>query len=118
MEADRVDKAVESAVKWNKVTVIKGAYTVVAFPSGEAMLCPPANPGLATAGTGDVLAGAIAGLLAQGLSLEDGAALGVYLHARAGEAIADDLGHAGMLAGDLLGALPRAIHNIAAGAGD
>ncbi len=118
VEADRVDKAVESAVKWNKVTVIKGAYTVVAFPSGEAMLCPPANPGLATAGTGDVLAGAIAGLLAQGLSLEDGAALGVYLHARAGEAIADDLGHAGMLAGDLLGALPRAIHNIAAGAGD
>jgi NAD(P)H-hydrate epimerase len=118
VEADRVDAAVESAVRWGKVTVLKGAYTVVGYPSGEAMLCPLANPAMATAGTGDVLAGAIAGLLAQGLSLQNAAALGVYVHARAGEAVAGDLGRAGMLAGDLLGALPRSIRDIRSGSAD
>ena len=80
VQNDRVKTATTSAVKWSKVVVLKGAYTVVAFPNGRAMQSPFANPGLATAGTGDVLAGTIAGLLAQGLSLENGAALGVYLH--------------------------------------
>ena len=109
LEADRVPLALESAARWNKVVVLKGAFTVVAFPDGRAMLSPSANPGLATAGTGDVLAGTIAGLLAQGLSLEDGAALGVYLHGRAGERARDRLGEAGMLASDLLDEIPLAI---------
>jgi NAD(P)H-hydrate epimerase len=116
VETDRVGKATESAVKWDKVVVLKGAHTVVAFPSGQAMLSPFANPGLATAGTGDVLAGTITGLLAQGLSLEDGAALGVYLHGLAGERVRDDLGETGMIASDLLGALPRAIKGLGPGA--
>ena len=112
VQEDRIAKATESAVRWNKVTVLKGPYTVVAFPSGQVMLSPFANPGLATAGTGDVLAGAIAGLLAQGLSLEVAAALGVYVHALAGEKVRDDLGETGMLASDLLVALPRAIKGL------
>ena len=112
IEDDRVDRAIRSAVQWNKVVVLKGAFTVAATPDGQAMLSPFANPGLATAGTGDVLAGAIAGLLAQGLSLEDGAALGVYLHGLAGQMVRDDLGDTGMLASDLLMALPRAIKEL------
>ncbi len=72
-------------------------------------ISPFANPGLASAGTGDVLAGAIAGLLAQGMSLYDAASLGVYLHGRAGEIVKDRLGDTGMAASDLLAELPVAI---------
>ena len=110
----RISEARQSAVKWGKVTVLKGAHTVVAFPNGEAMLSPFANPGLASAGTGDVLAGAIAGLLSQGLSLENAAALGVYLHGAAGERVREEIGETGMIASDLLAALPRAINDIRA----
>ena len=112
VQEDRVRVATERATKWGTTVVLKGAHTVVAFPSGQAMLSPYANPGLASAGTGDVLAGTIAGLLSQGLGLEDGAALGVYLHGRAGEMVRDELGDTGMLASDLLPALPRAIKDL------
>ena len=115
VETDRVGTARESAAQWDKVVVLKGSHTVVAFPSGKSMVCPWANPGLATAGTGDVLAGAMAGLLAQGVSLEDGAALGVYLHAVAGEIVKGELGETGMLAGDVARALPLAIKQIRSG---
>ena len=67
------------------------------------------NPGLASAGTGDVFAGVIAGLLAQGLSHFDAAACGVYLHGMAGEMVKAEVGDAGMVASDLLPVLPRAI---------
>ena len=112
VQARRVAMAVESARKWGKLVVLKGAYTVVAAPDGRAMLSPFANPGLASAGTGDVLAGAIAGLLAQGLSLEGAAALGVYLHGLAGEHVRSELGDTGLLASDLLPALPKAIREV------
>jgi NAD(P)H-hydrate epimerase len=95
--------------------VLKGAHTVVAFPDGGAVLSPFANPGLATAGTGDVLAGVIAGLVSQGLSLADAAALGVFLHGSAGERVRSELGDTGMVASDLLPALPRAIDALRAG---
>ena len=108
----RIGTAIEMAARWNKVTVLKGAYTVVAFSDGRAMVSPFANPGLASAGTGDVLAGAMAGLLSQGLALEEAAALGVYIHGLAGELVRDELGDTGMLAGDVLGALPRAIKKL------
>ena len=65
---------------------------------------------MATAGTGDILAGVITGLLAQGAAPETAAALGVYLHGMAGRQAASALGDAGMLAGDLLPELPQAIH--------
>jgi len=94
------------------VLVLKGANTVVAEPAGRARLSPFANPGLASGGTGDVLAGAIAGLIAQGLPPFDAASLGVYLHGLAGEAVRRELGAAGMLAGDLLPALPHAIKDL------
>jgi len=112
---DRIGLAVRSATAWNKVVVLKGSHTVVALPDGRAAISPYANPALASAGTGDVLAGTIVGLLAQGKSLEDAAKLGIYLHGAAGELVADDLGDAGLLAGDLLPVLPRVMKELKAG---
>lgn len=109
VRSDRIGAAMESAARWRKIVALKGAYTVVAFPDGGAMLSPFANAGLASAGTGDVLAGSIAGLLAQGVSPQDAAALGVYLHGLAGERVRARLGDAGMLASDLLPELPLSI---------
>jgi NAD(P)H-hydrate epimerase len=106
---NRLHIAQEYAVKWRQIVVLKGAHTVVASPDGHATLIPFANPSLATAGTGDVLAGVIAGMLAQGLAPFDAALCGAYLHGLAGEVVAGDMGPAGALAGDLLPALPRAI---------
>ena len=117
VQANRIGVAVESAVRWNKIVVLKGAHTVVAYPDGRAMLSPFANPGLATAGTGDVLAGSIAGLLSQGVSLEDAAALGVYLHGMAGESVRGRLGDTGMVASDLMPELPMAIRALGEGDG-
>jgi NAD(P)H-hydrate epimerase len=103
------------AAEWHKLVVLKGAYTVIAAPDGRTRISPIANPGLASAGTGDVLAGAIAGLAAQGLSLFDAASLGVYLHGEAGERVKAKLGDAGMIATDLLLALPQTIKGLKEG---
>jgi len=81
----------------------------VATSDGRARINQSANAGLASAGTGDVLSGAIAGLVAQGLSLFDAAACGVYLHAQAGEMVRQEIGEAGVLASDLLPVLPKVI---------
>ena len=112
IEKDRLKSARNAAADWNKIVVLKGAFTVVASPGGYAMVSPFANPGLASAGTGDVLAGSIVGLLAQGLSPMEAACLGVYLHGVAGEAVRNELGDTGMVAGDLLPALPRVIKRL------
>ena len=112
IEGKRVEQARKAAKQWNQVVVLKGAYTVVASPDDWAMVSPFANPGLASAGTGDVLAGAIVGLLAQGVAPFDAACLGVYLHGAAGEEVRRDMGDTGMVAGDLLPVLPRVIKGL------
>lgn len=112
VQQDRLGVAKRAATQWHKIVVLKGAYTVVAAPDGRASISPIANPGLASAGTGDVLTGAIAGLLAQGLSLFDAAACGVYLHGQAGEMVKKVMGDAGMIATDLLSALPLVIKQL------
>jgi NAD(P)H-hydrate epimerase len=76
-----------TAAQWHKNVVLKGAFTVIANPDGYARINPFANPGLASGGTGDVLAGVIAGLAAQGVPQFNAAVGGVYLHAIAGERI-------------------------------
>ena len=81
-------------------TVLKGAGTLIAHPQGDVAVCAWGNPGMASAGMGDVLTGIIAGLLAQGLNTWRAARLGVALHAQAGDAAAKD-GEAGLLASDL-----------------
>jgi NAD(P)H-hydrate epimerase len=97
------------AKRWKQVVTLKGAHTIVAAPNGRTVIIPFANPGLATAGSGDVLAGAIVGFLAQGLSPFSAAVAGAYLHGLAGDLVRDETGAAGMVAGDLLPMLPRAI---------
>ena len=87
----------------------------VADADGRVLVSSSATAALASAGTGDVLAGAIAGLLAQGLEPFAAAAAGVYLHAAAGEDMARDLGDAGVLAGDLPPLLPRVIKRLREG---
>ena len=108
---DRIAIAQSSASAWNKTVILKGAYTVVAAPNGNTMVSPYSNPGLATAGTGDVLAGAIVGLLSQGTDLGEAASLGVYLHGEAGEQVRTAFGDTGMLASDLLPQLPGIIRD-------
>ena len=112
IQTDRTGTAQRFAAEWHKTIVLKGACTVVAAPDGGCRISPVANPGLASAGTGDVLAGAVAGLVAQGLPLFDAAALGVYLHSRAGDLVKEVIGDAGMIATDLLPALPLAIKQL------
>jgi len=112
VQQDRQGIAQRVALDWQKTVILKGAYTVIASPDGQLRVSPTANPGLASAGTGDVLSGIIAGLLAQGLSFADAAALGVYLHAEAGEVVRTELGDAGMVATDLLPVLPRVIKQL------
>jgi NAD(P)H-hydrate epimerase len=115
IQSRRLSVARDSAMLWQKTIVLKGACTVVAGPDGRASVNPTINPGLASGGTGDVLAGAIAGLVAQGLSLRDAAIAGVFLHSQAGEMARKETGNAGMLASDLLPLLPAAIKDIKEG---
>ncbi|GAB4200026.1 MAG: bifunctional ADP-dependent NAD(P)H-hydrate dehydratase/NAD(P)H-hydrate epimerase [Roseiflexaceae bacterium] len=112
LDGDLVRVAEDAAKAWGQVVVLKGATTVVAEPEGRSAIHDGGNAALATAGTGDVLAGAIAGLLAQGLEPFEAAALGVYLHGAAGRLLREDLGDAGTIASDLLPRLPLAIKQL------
>lgn len=112
IQADRLHSAQTSAAAWGHIVVLKGAFTVVAAPDGETALLPFANPGLGSAGTGDVLAGAIVALRAQGLDAFEAAVAGAYLHGMAGEIARERLGAAGMAASDVTRALPEACHRV------
>jgi hydroxyethylthiazole kinase-like uncharacterized protein yjeF len=116
IQADRAGAALKFAGEWQKTVVLKGAFTIIAASDGRCRVSPFANPGLASAGTGDVLAGVIAGLKAQGLPSFDAAALGVYLHGEAGERVRQEIGDTGMTASDLLPALPLVIKQLKNGA--
>jgi NAD(P)H-hydrate epimerase len=115
VQGDRLGTALAAAARWNQTVVLKGAHTVVASTDGRAAISPHATPLLATAGTGDVLAGAIAGLIAQGMAAFDAAACGVYIHGIAAEEAGEPYGDRGLIAGDLLPALPRAIRVVREG---
>lgn len=112
VQADRENVAHRMAAEWNAVVVLKGAFTVVASPDGRVMVLPFANPALSTAGSGDVLAGAIVGLRAQGMDAFEAAVSGAYIHALAGELARADLGDMGVVAGDLPPRLPLALQRI------
>jgi NAD(P)H-hydrate epimerase len=110
----RARAAAAAAAEWRQVVVLKGANTVIAAPDGAVAIAPFENPAMASGGTGDVLAGTIGALLAQGLAPFDAARLGVYLHGQAGEAVRERIGDAGLLASDLPEALPLARKRLAA----
>ena len=102
VQGDRPAAARAIAANYHAITVLKGHNTLVAEPGGRLRVCMGGNPGMATAGTGDLLTGLIAGLLARGLGTEDAAVLGVYHHALAGDAAAFAHGEESLVATDLL----------------
>ena len=106
IQNDRETIAAKFAQEWGHVVVLKGAFTVIASPDGQMTVIPVASPALARAGTGDVLAGLIVGLRAQGLDAYDAAVAGAYIHAEAGLIAAEDLGTtACVLASDVLNSI-------------
>ena len=116
IEADRERVAIEYAERWRQVIVLKGAFTVIAAPGGRSIKLPSANAVLAVAGSGDVLAGTIVGLRAQGLGAFEAAVCGAYLHGAAGEMAQREVGSAGVLAGELAAYLPRVLRELRASA--
>lgn len=115
LQANRVYYSEYVANKYNIVVVLKGYETVVAFPGFETYINKTGNPGMATAGTGDVLTGVIASLIAQGLKPFDAAKLGVYLHGLAGDITKEEMGEYGMMAGDIIENIPIAINTYGLG---
>jgi len=114
VQADRVGVARRFAAAEGVVCVLKGARTVIAAPDGRFAVCPTGNPGLASGGTGDVLAGIVGGLLSQGLAPFEAAGLAVYAHGLAADRLAERTGEVGMLARDVLTELPRTLASIQA----
>ncbi|HJS20032.1 MAG TPA: NAD(P)H-hydrate dehydratase, partial [Anaerolineales bacterium] len=113
IQESRQEIASQYAKTWGHVVVLKGAFTVVAAPDGRLMVIPVASPALARAGTGDVLAGLIVGLRAQGLEAYEAAVAGAWIHAQAGLYAADDLGTtASVLAGDVLDSISDVISDL------
>ncbi|MGE0643672.1 MAG: NAD(P)H-hydrate dehydratase [Nitrospira sp.] len=109
---DRLGIATRFARERGLFVVLKGARTVVARPDGAIAICPTGNPGMATAGTGDVLTGIMVGLLAQGLPSWEAACAATYLHGVAGDMAAAEKGQAGMIAGDVIEQIPAALQFI------
>ena len=112
VQARRIEVAQEAAQRWGCCVALKGAHTVIAARDGRVTIIPFADAALATAGTGDVLAGAIVGLLAQHLGAYEAAVCGAYLHALAGTLWSRRHGSSGLLASDLLPLLPRAMRRV------
>jgi NAD(P)H-hydrate epimerase len=110
IQQDRLNIAMKYAAEWGHVVVLKGAFTVIAAPDGRIALIPVASAALARAGSGDVLAGLIVGLRAQGLPAFEAAFAGAWIHAQAGLLAAEKLGsEAAVLAGDILETVPDAL---------
>ncbi len=105
---ERLEKQRELSVKNNLIVVLKGAHTSITFPNGTCFFNTTGNPGMATAGSGDVLTGIILSLLAQRYSPEEAAVLGVYLHGLAGDLAAEEIGQEALIASDITEHLGKA----------
>lgn len=112
VEKAKVQAALDAAREWNAVLILKGYRSLIALPDGNLFVNPTGNPGMATAGMGDVLAGVLGGLLAQGLPADQAALAGVYLHGLAGDLAAEELGERGLIASDVVRCLPKALHEV------
>jgi hydroxyethylthiazole kinase-like uncharacterized protein yjeF len=106
IQADRLGIALKYSLEWGQIVVLKGAITIIASPDGRATLIPIATPALARAGTGDVLAGIIVGLRAQGVTSYDAAVAGAWIHAQSGLYASEKIGSdASVLATDVINAI-------------
>ena len=106
IETHRIDVARAAAKELDVVVLLKGAPSVVGIPSGDVYINSTGNPGMATAGAGDVLSGIIAALIGQGMKSEEAAFAGMYVHGVAGDRAASELGVRGMIATDILDRVP------------
>ncbi len=111
VESSRHQVAVDVAERYGVTTVLKGTFTVIAFPDGQQVIHPESSPALAKAGSGDVLTGILGGGLARGIPVESAVSLGVYLHSSAGRLATVASAHS-VLASDVIHHLGRAIHQI------
>ncbi len=107
VQENRLELAVGKAVEWEAVVILKGAITIIAAPDGRVFLNPTGNPGLGTGGTGDVLTGCLLGWLAQGMDPVEAACLSVYLHGKAGDLLAREVGWSGFTASEVADALAK-----------
>jgi NAD(P)H-hydrate epimerase len=112
VEADRLGAARQAAARWNAIVVLKGHRSLIAAPDGRWALCNQPNAALARGGSGDVLAGTIGGLLAQGVAPFEAACLGVWLHSRAGALMRRDAGTRSGLASELASAIGSAVKEL------
>jgi NAD(P)H-hydrate epimerase len=112
INADRVEVCRRAAREFGAFLVLKGAPTVIGSPDGRVFVNSTGNSGLASAGTGDVLTGMIAGLIAQGVPPFEAAQAGVFLHGRAADLAVEDKTEYGLIAGDLLDRVPRAVKSL------
>lgn len=111
IQKDRYHAAACIQKQYGGIVVLKGTGSIIQTTEKNAFVCTKGNPAMASAGMGDVLSGIIAGLCAQGLSLADAALCGVYVHAAAGDKVAQDLGGTGLLASDLFDVLPYVLNS-------
>ena len=109
IEDNRVEVLREMSSKTNSIIVFKGAHTLIGYPNGDVFINLSGNPGMATAGSGDVLNGVIAASYGMGLRLGDAVKAGVFLHGLAGDIAAKELGMDGFTAWDLIMYLPKAV---------
>ena len=109
---NKFEIAIESSKKFNKIIILKGAYTIIATPEGKIIVEPFANPTLSTAGTGDIKSGIIGSLLAQGLNLIDAATIGVYIHGLVGDKARKKIGNRGTIASDLIKFIPKVLKEL------
>ncbi len=107
-----VQKQLEFSKKYNCILVLKGAHTTISTPQGNLFFNSTGNPGMATAGSGDVLTGIVLGLLAQDMSSEDAAIVGVYLHGLAGDLAAGEKSEFSLVAGDIINFMGKAFKTI------
>jgi NAD(P)H-hydrate epimerase len=115
IQSDRVRVARQYARDHNAYVVLKGHRTIIAEPGGRVWINNTGNPGMATGGTGDILTGIIAGLIAQiPQDIATAVIAGVYLHGMAGDLVRDEIGEASLIATDLLLGLPQAFRKAAA----
>ncbi|HKZ68485.1 MAG TPA: NAD(P)H-hydrate dehydratase, partial [Anaerolineales bacterium] len=116
IQSDRLGVAKKFSAQWGHVVLLKGAFTVVAAPDGRCVIEPFATPALAKAGSGDVLSGIIGSLLAQGMEPFEAAVAGAFIHGRAGEVAAKEIGTTvSVTAGDFVGTLPEVFRELEIG---
>ena len=109
---ERLAKAIEMAEYYKIIIVLKGHYTAIVRPTGSVYFNSTGNPGMATAGAGDVLTGVIAAFMAQGFRPEHAATIGVFIHGLAGDMACEEFGEYGMTASDISSYIGRAIRKV------